>query len=63
MIITITKDGEDYEVECTSDGAEMDPPNNSGITGKITCPRDIEEYCTFPVPCEDYCSDKGYCLR
>lgn len=33
------------------------------MTGKLKCPNSIATFCGLPVPCPNYCSGKGYCLR
>lgn len=48
-------------VICKKNGEEVKAPK--GYSGTLKCPDDIEEFCNFPVPCENYCSLKGYCVR
>ncbi|KRX09741.1 Speract/scavenger receptor-related protein [Pseudocohnilembus persalinus] len=48
-------------LKCENDGDVLDAP--SGMSGTLTCPADISQFCNFPIPCKNYCSGKGYCLR
>ncbi|KRX02933.1 Insulin-like growth factor binding protein, N-terminal [Pseudocohnilembus persalinus] len=59
--IFLSISGRIQSIICDENSEQISAP--SGMNGNLKCPKNIRKFCQFNKPCENFCSNSGYCLQ